>query len=255
LDCASLPKEGLQAEFLGGSGNFPSPASEERDIISTYRGTLFLDRIGDLTLDAQAVLLRAIYDQETRAVHDSRRAGGRLRILAATTRDLRLGVGDGTFRGDLYFRLNVLSLRVPSLRERRHDIPLLVGSFLYQFSNALGRQPRMSDEALKAMLMYDWPGNVRELESCVKHACRSAIESVIRLLDLPASIRETREVAPISFPNVPVVPLHELEKRSILETLLQVKGNRHMAAQLLGMDKTTLYRKLKEYGAQDRECN
>jgi DNA-binding NtrC family response regulator len=142
---------------------------------------------------------------------------------------------------------------VPPLRERRHDIPLLVCSFLYRLSNASGRQYRMSEEALQALLMYDWPGNVRELEGCVQHACSAAREPIIGLLDLPRSIRGTKETISISLPNVGVVPLHEIEKRSILEAMLQARGNKRLAAQLLGIGKTTLCKKLKDFGAEDRE--
>jgi len=253
LDCASLPTEGLQVELSGAIGNSLPPGDIKGDTIAAYCGTIFLNRVGDLTLDAQGRLLRAIQDREIWTIHDSLQPGSHLRILAATTRDLKLAVEEGTFRRDLYFRLNVLSLRVPPLRERRHDIPLLVCSFLDRLSNALGRQYRMSEEALKALLMYDWPGNVRELEACMQHACSAAREPIIGLLDLPRSIRGTKEIRSISLANVGVVPLHEIEKRSILEAMLQARGNKRLAAQLLGIGKTTLYRKLKDFGAEDRE--
>ena len=253
LDCASLPTEGLQVELSGAIGNSLPPGDIKGDTIAAYCGTIFLNRVGDLTLDAQGRLLRAIQDREIWTIHDSLQPGIHLRILAATTRDLKLAVEEGTFRRDLYFRLNVLSLRVPPLRERRHDIPLLVYSFLYRLSNALGRQYRMSEEALQALLMYDWPGNVRELEGCMQHACSAAREPIIGLLDLPRSIRGTKEIRSISLPHVGVVPLHEIEKRSILEAMLQARGNKRLAAQLLGIGKTTLYRKLKDFGVEDRE--
>ncbi len=253
LDCASLSAEALQSELQVISGTQPVEFVEAPNA-ATYNGTLFLDGVGDLNLSAQAFLLRAIHDREIWTSPDSaHRDPRRLRILAATERDLKLGVAEGTFRRDLYFRLNVLSLRVPPLRERRRDILLLITSFLYQYSQSTGCKRNIGEEALHAMLTYDWPGNVRELKSCVEHACRSATEPSIQLLDLPSVVSGIGTRVSMSLPGGRVLPLHELEKRSIMETMLQVRGNKRMAAQLLGIGKTTLYRKLKEYSGRERE--
>ncbi len=258
LDCASLSAEALQSELQVISGTQPVEFVEAPNA-ATYNGTLFLDGVGDLNLSAQAFLLRAIHDREIWTSPDSaHRDPRRLRILAATERDLKLGVAEGTFRRDLYFRLNVLSLRVPPLREGRRDILLLITSylytsFLYQYSQSTGCKRNIGEEALHAMLTYDWPGNVRELKSCVEHACRSATEPSIQLLDLPSVVSGIGTRVSMSLPGGRVLPLHELEKRSIMETMLQVRGNKRMAAQLLGIGKTTLYRKLKEYSGRERE--
>jgi len=129
----------------------------------------------------------------------------------------------------------------------------LITSFLYQYSQSTGCKRNIGEEALHAMLTYDWPGNVRELKSCVEHACRSATEPSIQLLDLPSVVSGIGTRVSMSLPGGRVLPLHELEKRSIMETMLQVRGNKRMAAQLLGIGKTTLYRKLKEYSGRERE--
>ena len=242
LDCSTLRSEDLEQQLHG---------LERGDcgITNFDRGTLFLDRIADLRLDLQGTVLRAIQQIESCGAHD----GGQARLLAASTRDLHLAVAQGEFRRDLYFRLNALSLRVPPLRERHRDIPLLASSFLKQLSCAAGREYRFSDEALRAMLTYDWPGNVRELENCVERACCSAVGPVISLLDLPRSVSGSAEITPIDFPNIRVVPLSELEKRSIQETLQQVGGDKRAAARLLGIGKTTLYRKIREYETREQK--
>ncbi len=252
LDCASLPAETLQAELQLSS---LTPTTEFVETPNAaYSGTLFLDRVGDLNLSAQALLLRTIHDREIWTSPDSvQRGPRRLRILASTERDLKLGVAEGKFRRDLYFRLNVLSLRVPPLRERRRDILLLISSFLCEQSQMTGSQRRIGEEALQAMLTYDWPGNVRELKSCVEHACCSATKPILQLLDLPSVVSGIGTRVSMSLPGGRVLPLYELEKRSIMETMLQVRGNKRMAAQLLGIGKTTLYRKLKEYTTRERE--
>jgi two-component system response regulator HydG len=249
-----MAAEELEAELRYGSCGSIEDESVEGSWSTTCHGTLFLDRVGDLALAAQALLVRAFHDNEMWMPTDSlRRAPSRLRILAATERDLKAGVAKGTFRRDLYFRLNVLSLRVPPLRERRSDILLLVSSFLFQHAQLTGRHYRIGEDAIQAILAYDWPGNVRELKHCVEHACSSATEPIIHLLDLPSSVSRVEGRVSLSLAGSGVLPLYELEKRSILEAVSQVQGNKRTAARLLGIGKTTLYRKLKEYNARERE--
>src|SRR6266700_8264979 len=223
LDCTKLQKEDLASELLGlgeDSGGVPRP-----------RGTLFLDRVVDLGLDHQGLLLRAIQQVESSSRNNS--ATYDLRLIAASTRDIHSAVAEGAFRRDLYFRLNALSLRVPPLRERRRDIPLLASSFLRQLSSSRSREYRFSDEALRALLTYDWPGNVRELENCVERACCSSLGPTINLLDLPTSVSGATATTTVHFPNVRVVPLSELEKRSIQDALVQVGVDNRTAAKLL----------------------
>ena len=241
LDCTKLQKEDLAGELLG--------LEEDSGGVPRSRGTLFLDRVVDLGLDHQGLLLRAIQQVESSSRNNS--ATHDVRLIAASTRDIHSAVAEGGFRRDLYFRLNALSLRVPPLRERRRDIPLLASSFLRQFSSSHSREYRFSDEALRALLTYDWPGNVRELENCVECACASALGSKITVMDLPSLISGITTTTTVHFPNIRVVPLSELEKRSIRETLIQVRGNKRTAAKLLGIAKTTLYRKLRQYESEE----
>ena len=207
------------------------------------RGTLFLDQIIDLSLELQGTLLRAL--QRNESVETEGFLRSETRIIAASTRDLQLAVSKGAFRRDLYFRLNALSLRVPPLRERRRDIPLLTKHFLNESSGASGRQYRLSDSALQAILTHDWPGNVRELENCLERACCNACGPVIMFADLPIELRDASEKTDAC---LRVMPLSELERRSIEDTLKLVAGDKNTAARLLGIGKTTLYRKLREYG-------
>jgi len=177
-----------------------------------------------------------------------------VRILAATNRDLEQAVAQGTFRRDLFFRLNVLSLRIPPLRERRQDIPLLAEHFLERLARNSGQEKTLSDEAIKALLAYDWPGNVRELENCLERACALGSGPVLHTADLPSSIHSTQVQVPTNGENTSkIVPISEMEKQTILTTIEQLNGDKLMAARLLGIGKTTLYRKLKEYASQDKE--
>ena len=215
-------------------------------------GTVFLDEVGELPVDLQAKLLRAIQEREIRPVGSTKRIAINVRILAATNRDLEQAVAQGTFSRDLYFRLNVLSLKIPPLRDRRQDVPLLTGYFLERLSRGSGHERTLSDDAMKALLAYDWPGNVRELENCLERACALTSGPVIHVGDLPSAIHG----APIHPSNggngkTQILPMAELEKHTILSTIAQLNGDKLLAARVLGIGNTTLYRKLKEYVAQD----
>ena len=215
-------------------------------------GTVFLDEIGDLPVDLQSKLLRAIQEKEIRPVGSVKRIPINVRILAATNRDLEHAVAEGTFRRDLYFRLNVLTIRVPPLRERRQDIPLLVAHFLERQGRETGIEKTISDDALKALLNYDWPGNVRELDNCLERACALSSSNELQVRDLPTQVYS----APLGLmgttqPSSGIIPIADLEKQTILNALAQVNGDKMMAARLLGIGKTTLYRKLKEYASQN----
>jgi two-component system response regulator HydG len=215
-------------------------------------GTVFLDEVGELPVDLQAKLLRAIQEKEIRQVGSTKRTNINVRILAATNRDLEQAVAQGTFRRDLYFRLNVLSLRIPALRERRQDIPLLVAHFLERIARTGGQERTLSDDALKTMLGYDWPGNVRELENCLERACALTSGPTIHMCDLPPALHSTSGAFPSpTESSTKIIPMTELERQTILSTITQLNGDKLMAARLLGIGKTTLYRKLKEYASQD----
>jgi two-component system response regulator HydG len=255
VDCGSLVPTLIESELFGYvKGAFAGAMHAQEGLLAIAEGgTVFLDEVGELPVDLQAKLLRAIQEKEIRPVGSTKRIPINVRILAATNRDLEQAVSQGTFRRDLYFRLNVLSLRIPSLRERRQDIPILAAHFLERLSRACGQERALSDDALKAMLAYDWPGNVRELEICLERACAFTTGPMLHLGDLPVAVSNLRASSLASAGNVnsKIVPMAELEKQTILNTIAQLNGDKLLAARLLGIGKTTLYRKLKEYTSQD----
>ena len=210
-------------------------------------GTVFLDEIGELPLDLQSKLLRALQEREIRPVGGTKTIPIDVRILAATNRDLEQAVAQGAFRQDLYFRLNVLSLRVPPLRERREDLSLLVNTFIERLSRDSGRRYQVSEDAIKALMEYDWPGNVRELENCIERACAMNSGPVIHSTDLSEAIIHANKPHANEGQGT-VLPMAELERQAILGAIAQLNGDKLTAARMLGIGKTTLYRKLKEYG-------
>jgi two-component system response regulator HydG len=253
VDCGSLVPTLIESELFGHVRGAFTGATHPKDglLAIAEGGTVFLDEIGELPVDLQAKLLRAIQEKEIRPVGSVKRVPINVRILAATNRDLERAVGDGTFRRDLFFRLNVLTLRIPPLRERRQDIPLLVAHFLERIGNDAGMEKTISDESLQALLSYDWPGNVRELENALERACALSSADEIQQRDLPTQIYSCpSELSVVSPPKSGIVPIAELEKHTILNALTQVNGDKILAARLLGIGKTTLYRKLKEYQSQ-----
>jgi two-component system response regulator HydG len=252
VDCGSLVPTLIESELFGYvKGAFTGAAQSKDGLLSMAEGgTVFLDEIGEMPVDLQAKLLRAIQEKEIRPVGSTKRININVRILAATNRDLEQAVAQGAFRRDLYFRLNVLNLRIPSLRERRQDIPLLIGCFMERVVRQSGRARTLSDAAMKVMLAYDWPGNVRELENCVERACALSSGPILQLVDMPSSLTGGNGHA-LSNGDGPgkILPMSEVEKKTILNTILQLNGDKLLAARLLGIGKTTLYRKLKEYGS------
>jgi two-component system response regulator HydG len=253
VDCGSLVPTLIESELFGHVRGAFTGATHPKDGLLAIAdgGTVFLDEIGELPVDLQAKLLRAIQEKEIRPVGSVKRVPINVRILAATNRDLERAVGEGTFRRDLFFRLNVLTLRIPPLRERRQDIPLLVAHFLERIGHDAGVEKTISDESLKALLNYDWPGNVRELENSLERACALSSANEIQLRDLPTQIYGAPvELMGMSHSPSGIVPIAELERHTILNALTQVNGDKMLAARLLGIGKTTLYRKLKEYESQ-----
>ena len=253
VDCGALVPTLIESELFGYvRGAFTGAVRAKDGLLATADGgTIFLDEVGELPIDLQAKLLRAIQEKEIRPVGSTRSVAVNVRILAATNRDLESAVQQGTFRRDLFFRLNVLTLRVPPLRERKQDIPLLAGHVLERVARTTGVHRTISDEALRRMLDYDWPGNVRELENCLERACALSSSATLQIGDLPTALRN---LANETYPTLDlaqgrgIVPLSELEKRAILQAVEQMHGDKLEAARQLGIGKTTLYRKLKEYG-------
>jgi DNA-binding NtrC family response regulator len=253
VDCGSLVPALSESELFGHTkGAFTGAQHAKDGLLSIAEGgTVFLDEVGELPTDLQAKLLRAIQEKEIRPVGSTKHIPINVRILAATNRDLEEGVSQGTFRRDLYYRLNVLSLRIPSLRERRQDIPFLATHFLERQTRASGNERTLSDDAMKAMLAYDWPGNVRELENCRERACAFTIGSTIHFGDLPAAISQLQGAnlsGAVGTANK-ITPMSELERQTILNAIAQLNGDKLKAARMLGIGKTTLYRKLKEYSS------
>jgi len=254
VDCGSLVPTLIESELFGYVKGAFTGAVQSRDglLAIAEGGTVFLDEVGELPVDLQAKLLRSIQEREIRPVGSTKRIPINVRILAATNRDLEQAVAKGAFRRDLYFRLNVLSLKIPPLRERRQDIPLLIGHFLERLSRASDHERTLNDGAMKALLAYDWPGNVRELENCLERACAFTSGPMIQIGDLPNAIHGVPcRVATEANGSSKILPMAELEKQTILGTIAQLNGDKLLAARMLGIGKTTLYRKLKEYVAQD----
>jgi DNA-binding NtrC family response regulator len=257
VDCGSLVPTLIESELFGYvKGAFTGAVRSKDGLLAIADGgTVFLDEIGELPIDLQAKLLRALQEKEIRPVGGTKSIPINVRILAATNKDLEQCVAQGTFRRDLYFRLNVLTLRIPPLRDRKQDIPLLTGHFLERLARATGVQRNISDEALKLLLAYDWPGNIRELENCLERACALTSGPTINVSDMPTSIQTWKSqtqfvVTEASAAADKITSLVELERQAILQAVDHLHGDKLEAAKLLGIGKTTLYRKLKEYGAE-----
>ena len=290
VDCSSMVGPLMESELFGHvKGAFTGAANNKFGLLEAANGgTAFFDEIGELALDLQAKLLRVLQEKEFRPVGSVSTRHSDFRIIAATNRDLAAEVEKGTFRRDLYFRLNVVNIRLSPLRERREDIPALINHFLSRVGGNYG----VTAEALEVMLSYDWPGNVRELENCVQHMVAVNSGPLLHTADLPSNLQNhliqkkaqylmaavgreadlgpavrlganmpgiqalegpallsapspMQEPSPAPAPSI--VPLHVLERRAILNALEYTKGDRAIAAHLLGIGRTTLYRKLKEY--------
>ena len=255
VDCGALVPTLIESELFGyARGAFTGAVRAKEGLLATADGgTIFLDEVGELPIDLQSKLLRAIQEKEIRPVGSNRSVSVNVRILAATNRDLESAVQQGTFRRDLFFRLNVLTLRIPPLRDRKQDIPLLAGHVLERVARTTGVHRTISDDALRRMLDYEWPGNVRELENCLERACALSSSATLQIEDLPTGLRNLGNEAYPALDATPgrnnIVPLLELEKRAIIQAIEQLHGDKLEAARRLGIGKTTLYRKLKEYGA------
>ena len=261
VDCGSLLPALMESELFGQvRGAFPgAPASKPGLLVAAAGGTVFLDEIAELPLHLQAKLLRALHEREVRPVGSTIPVPMEARVLAASNRDLPAMVETGRFRKDLFYRLNVVNIRIPPLRERLSDVPLLAAHVVERLSRERGVVYTLSDGALRLMDGYDWPGNVRELEHAIERACALSSGPVVHLADLPSELQEHRlqsRPLPLTLSasaetSFRVVPIVELERQAILSTLQHLNGDKLRAAKLLGIGKTTLYRKLKEYGLED----
>jgi DNA-binding NtrC family response regulator len=247
VDCSSLVPTLIEAELFGYvKGAFTGAMHAKQGLMEIAdNGTLFLDEIGDMPIDMQAKLQRALQEKEVRPVGSTERVPLQARIIAATNRDLEAAVRQGTFRQDLFFRLNVVQIKIPPLRERKTDIQPLVNSFLEKFSDPNGNVRTISEDGMALLMSYDWPGNVRELENAIERAVALGSGPILHAGDLPTSLQyRTNEQLP---QNEELLPLEELERRAILRALREAGDDKLAAARILGIGKTTLYRKLKQY--------
>jgi two-component system response regulator AtoC len=254
INCAAIPEALLESELFGHSkGAFTGADRARRGLfLEADGGTLFLDEVGELPTALQAKLLRVLQEEEIRPLGESKSRRVDVRVLAATARDLEAEVGAGRFREDLFYRLNVVRLAVPPLRERPNDIPLLVDHFLARFRETLGKPVRgISDEALEKLVAYRWPGNVRELENVVERAIILAGSDRIGLSELPQNVvmpqpGEATASRPTDYSLRRARRLVEVE--AIQRALRATGGNRTHAARLLEISHRALLYKLKEHG-------
>jgi DNA-binding NtrC family response regulator len=247
INCGAIPENLLESELFGHKkGAFTSAIEDKKGLITMANGgTLFLDEIGELPSALQVKLLHVIQTKELTPVGDTRVITVDVRIIAATNADLLQRVKEGRFREDLYYRLNVIEIRMPALRERRDDIPVLIKHYMEIFAKEAGKSIKDIDyEAIQALLAYDWPGNIRELRNTIERATVLADGEVITIHDLPDTFR-TLDVEGISTSSLRQA-LDAFERDYIRRSLTENKGNKEATANKLGVDLATLYRKLKK---------
>jgi DNA-binding NtrC family response regulator len=250
VNCAAIPEHLLESELFGYvRGAFTDARKDKRGLfVEAQGGSLYLDEIGELPLALQAKLLRVIEDKEVRPLGSTRGEKVDVRILAATNRDLRRAVAEGKFREDLFYRLNVVDIYLPPLRERLEDLPLLI-EYLIEHSPQSARARRLSAEALRILLNYPWPGNVRELKNVIERALVLCQGEEITETDLPPHLTMSKpQVATLEDAFLRRRSLADLEREYILLTMERTEENKTQTADILGIDRKTLYRKLDEYG-------
>jgi DNA-binding NtrC family response regulator len=273
VDCGALVPTLIESELFGYERGAFTGALKPKDGLfqAANGGTLFLDEIGELPLEMQTKLLRVLQEKEVRRVGSNIRTQVDVRIVAATNRDLEQAYREGTFRKDLYFRLNVVTVHLPALRERRSDIPSLVHYFLDKYVPEGTLQ--VSNAAMKALMQYDWPGNVRELQNCIERAVALGNREMIDVYDLPPTLRNAQPSSVVSTsavldqeavgekvvrnlpsrtdkvtaPGMSPTDLEDLERITIQRVFDQVQGDKTLAGKMLGISRATLYRKIKRY--------
>ncbi len=257
LNCAAVPPNLLESELFGHARGAFTDAKTTRSglFVEASGGTLFLDEIGEMPLEMQAKLLRALQEHKVRPVGANTEVEFDARIVAATHRDIEADVQQGSFRQDLFYRINVVRIDVPPLRERGSDVLALASFFLDRGAERSGKgKLELSPQVAERLLAYDWPGNVRELENCIERAVALARFNHLTLDDLPEKIRAYRADRFVMFANdaEEIVTIDELERRYIVRVIKLLGGNKARAAQLLGLDRRTLYRKLDRYKGREQ---
>jgi two-component system response regulator AtoC len=245
VSCAALPESLLESELFGHEkGSFTGAYAQKKGKFEFANGgTLFLDEVGEMSANIQVHLLRVLEEKEFARVGGNEPIKVDVRVISATNKDLRKAIEKQEFREDLYYRLNVVSIELPPLRERKEDIPLLAEHFLHKF--AMENQKEVtgfSPEAMELVLDYDWPGNVRELENAIERAVILAKDSIITIADLP------QENLSLAYSTTPRKNLKEVERNHVLNVLRETGGNYSEAARILGISRMTLYNKAREYG-------
>jgi DNA-binding NtrC family response regulator len=249
VNCAAIPEQLLESELFGHMrGSFTDAKADKHGLFEeAHKGTLFLDEISELPITLQAKLLRAIQEKEIRRIGATKPISVDVRIIAATNLHLAEEVKAKRFREDLYYRLNVIEVKLPPLRDRREDIPLLVEGFLKKCGEARGKEKGVTEAALAMLMDYMWPGNVRELENVIERAVTLSRGEKITADDLPPGVQGARgDRRVLEEAAERTLPLHEIEKEYIKKILEKTGGNKYQAAQVLGIDRKTLYRKLAE---------
>src|SRR6202050_3497130 len=257
VDCGTLVPTLMESELFGHEkGAFTGALRTKPGLFqSANGGTVFLDEIGELPLEMQAKLLRVLQEKEVRPVGSNQQVAVDVRVIAATNRDLEAAYRAGTFRKDLYFRLNVVTVHVPGLRERRSDIPQLAHYFLDRY--AAGENIQVTPSAMKSFLQYEWPGNVRELENCIARAVALGDHHTVDVADLPANILAPQDssIASGDSSTLSTPALADLERMTILRVFEKAGGDKALAGRMLGISRATLYRKLKLYNIPLRDMH
>lgn len=251
VHCAALAESLLESELFGHEkGSFTGAVSRKRGRFElAHSGTIFLDEIGEIDQTVQIKILRVLQEKMFERVGGEETLEVDVRVIAATNRDLEKEIAEGRFREDLYYRLNVVRIHVPPLRDRKDDLPLMITAFIREFAEENGKKIEGIDpKARSALYAYDWPGNIRQLKNCLESAVVMSSGSIITLDDLPPSIRQGDETPLL---HIPVgVTMAEAEKQVILQTLSTQNGNKSKTAEVLGIGRKTLHRKLSDYGVE-----
>ena len=251
LNAAAIPENLLESELFGHEkGSFTGAIYQRKGKFEyAHHGTLFLDEIGDMPLSTQVKLLRVIEDGVITRIGSNESIEVDVRLIAATNQDLEKLIKEGKFREDLYFRLNVVSIKLPPLRERKEDIPLIIDVFLREFLQTHNKTiSYISPEARKVLCNYPWPGNVRELKNCIESMVVVGTKNTLDIEDIPDHILQRSDKTPASPSLLGGITMEEAERELIKNTLATVGGNREEAAKMLGIGERTLYRKLDRYG-------
>jgi len=255
LNCAAFPQTMIESElfgyvkgaFTGAMNDFPGMIAEARG------GTLFLDEISEMPADLQTRFLRVLQEREYRSLGSTRMLKADFRVITATNRPIAQALAENRLRSDLYYRINTFQIEVPPLRERKEDIPPLVNTFVQRFARQLGKaEPTIAPEAFQKLLDYSWPGNVRELQNTIEYAVVLARNDMIGIKELPAEIQlpPALQTSPAPVRRSGVASLDDMERETILQALTQTHGNKKKAAELLGIQRPTLYNKMKRYAIE-----